>query len=158
MIYSSWDKERDKMKLVSLGHFLPFQPPDNPENQNFENNTWIYYHFTHVHHKWQSHDYGMVPEIWNMKEIIFCFFWTAFCPFTPPMDPGNQNFEISKNTPGDIITLTIWCMVPEIWSVKDRVFCHFGSFFALLPHNLQNQNFEKMKKNLEILSFYTSVP
>ena len=36
MIYSSWDKERDKMKLVSLGHFLPFQPPDNPENQNFE--------------------------------------------------------------------------------------------------------------------------
>ena len=49
-------------------------------------------------------------------------------------------------------------MVPEIWSVKDRVFCHFGSFFALLPHNLQNQNFEKMKKNLELLSFYTSVP
>ena len=28
----------------------------------------------------------------------------------------------------------IWCMVPmvpEIWSVMDRVFCHFGLFFAL---------------------------
>ena len=30
----------------------------------------------------------------------------------------------------------IWCMVPvvpEIWSVMDRVFCHFGLFFALPP-------------------------
>ena len=27
----------------------------------------------------------------------------------------------------------IWCMVPEIWSVTDRIFCHFGPFFALLP-------------------------
>ena len=24
-------------------------------------------------------------------------------------------------------------MVPEIWSVMDRIFCHFGPFFALLP-------------------------
>ena len=39
-----------------LGHFLPFQPPDNLENQNFniEKNTWRYYYFTHLHHKWQS--------------------------------------------------------------------------------------------------------
>ena len=52
-------------------------------------------------------------------------------------------------------------MVPEIWSVMDRIFCHFGPFFALLPpNNLKNQSFEKMegkkkkKTNLEILSFY----
>ena len=38
-------------------------------------------------------------------------------------------------------------MVPEIWSVTDRMLCHFGPFFALLPlKNLKNQNFEKMKK------------
>ena len=38
-------------------------------------------------------------------------------------------------------------MVPEIWSVTDRIFCQFGPFFALLPRkNLKNQNFEKMKK------------
>ena len=42
-----------------LGQFLPFQPLDNMENQNFnieKKNTWRYYHFTHLHHKWQSYD------------------------------------------------------------------------------------------------------
>ena len=28
----------------------------------------------------------------------------------------------------------IWCMVPEIWSATDRIFCHSEPFFALLPH------------------------
>ena len=36
--------------FVILGHFLPFQPLDKMENQNFkiEENTWTYYHFTQV--------------------------------------------------------------------------------------------------------------
>ena len=38
-------------------------------------------------------------------------------------------------------------MVPEISSGTDRISCHFGLFFALLPaNNPENQNFEKMKK------------
>ena len=49
-------------------------------------------------------------------------------------------------------------MVPEILSMPDRIFCHFGPFFALPPDNPKDQNFEKLKKTLEILSFYTSVP
>ena len=37
-------------------------------------------------------------------------------------------------------------MAPEIWSVTNRIFCHFGQFFALLPpNNPKNQNFEKLK-------------
>ena len=42
----------------------------------------------------------------------------------------------------------IWCMVPEIWSATDKIFCHFGPFFFSLlpPNNLKNQNFEKMEK------------
>ena len=32
MIYNSWDIERDRLKLVFLGHFLPFYPPKNPKN------------------------------------------------------------------------------------------------------------------------------
>ena len=40
-------------------------------------------------------------------------------------------------------------MVPQIWSVTDRIFCHFGAFFDLLPpYKLKNQNFEKLKKGL----------
>ena len=50
----------------------------------------------------------------------------------------------------------IWCMAPEIWSVKDRIFCHFGPFFPLLPSKillnpskiLLNQNFLKIEKRL----------
>ena len=54
----------------------------------------------------------------------------------------------------------IWCVVPEIWSVTDKIFCHFGSFFCLFTH-LTTQKFKifkKLKKDLDILSFYTSVP
>ena len=41
------------------------------------------------------------------------------------------------------------CMVPAIWSTTDRIFCHFRLFFAILPsNNLENQNFEKIKKIL----------
>ena len=38
-------------------------------------------------------------------------------------------------------------MVPEIWSVTDRIFYDFGLFLPFYPsNNLKNQNFEKMKK------------
>ena len=45
-------------------------------------------------------------------------------------------------------------MIPEIWCATDRIFCHFGPFFALTksphpPSNPENQNFEKMKKASE---------
>ena len=44
----------------------------------------------------------------------------------------------------------ILSLVPEIWSMTDRIFCHFGPFFALLPPKTPKiQNFEKMKKNPE---------
>ena len=35
MTYGSWNIRCDKQKFVFLGHFLPFQPLDNLENQNF---------------------------------------------------------------------------------------------------------------------------
>ena len=43
----------------------------------------------------------------------------------------------------------IWCMVPEIWSATDRIFCYFGLFFPFYsPNNPKNQNFEKLKKKI----------
>ena len=46
----------------------------------------------------------------------------------------------------------------------ERVFCYFGSFLLFkLPYNLKNQNFQKMKKKINIyiyvyiLSFYTDI-
>ena len=51
----------------------------------------------------------------------------------------------------------IWGPVPEIRSETDRTFCHFRARGNLPPplNNPENQNFEKMKKNHLIISFYT---
>ena len=52
-------------------------------------------------------------------------------------------------------------MVPDKSSVTDIMFCHFELFLALYhptprpPNNPENQNFEKIKKLPDILSFYT---
>ena len=50
--------------------------------------------------------------------------------------------------------------VPEIWHVTDvLLFFILGYTFPFYPHNSpKNENFKKMKKGLEISSFYTSVP
>ena len=50
--------------FVILDHFLPFYPPNNPENQNFK--------------KWQNVEIlsfytCMVPEIWSTKVRFFFF-------------------------------------------------------------------------------------
>ena len=52
----------------------------------------------------------------------------------------------------------IQCIVPEIWSMTDKIFCHFEPLFALFPYpknpnnqttnpnNPKNQNFQKILK------------
>ena len=88
--------------FLSLGHFLPFQPPDNPENQNFkiEKSIWRY-NFTHVHHKSQSYDVWVLRNGASQTElfVILDHFWHIY----PPTDPENQNFGTMNNTPKDII-------------------------------------------------------
>ena len=191
-------KVQQTENFVILGHFLPFQPLDNLENQNFkiEKNTWRYYHFTHLRHKRQSYDVWFLGyEAWQTELFVIL---DCFLPFYPPNNPKNQNFEKMKKTPGDIIILhmctindnhmmygswdmerdrqnflsfwtifcpftplttwkikilkkwknclemlsfyihvpqmtIIWCKVPEILKVTEKTFCHFGPFFALLP-------------------------
>ena len=72
-------------------------------------NTWRYYHFTEVYHKWQSIIWCMVPEIWSITEKIVCHFGPFF-PVPPPPPHNNpkiQSFEKLKKTPGDIIILSV---------------------------------------------------
>ena len=127
-----------------LGHFLPFQPLDNLENQNFniEKNTWRYYHFTHLHHKWQSYDIWFQRYGVQLTELFVIL--EHFLPFYLAMDPENQILEkwkkhltiisFYKCVPSRTV---IWCTVPELWTVvhKTEFFCHFGLFFALYPPN-----------------------
>ena len=108
----------------------------------------------------------MVPEI-SKERTEFFVILEHFLPFYPPNNPKHQNFEKMKKMPGDIIILQKWTIDDNhmmycswMWSMTDRIFCHFGPFFALLPHkNPKNHNFEKLKKKcLEISSFYNSLP
>ena len=46
----------------------------------------------------------MVPEMWSTTDRTFCHVWLFFA-FYPPNNLENQNFEIMKKTPGDIIFL-----------------------------------------------------
>ena len=107
--------------FVILGHFLPFQPPDNLENQNFkiEKNTWRYYHFTHLHHKWQSYDAWFLRYGAQQTEffVILDHFLENFSKFWkneqhtwryyPPNNPKNQNFEKLRKKSLEILSFYI---------------------------------------------------
>ena len=44
--------------------------------------------------------------------------------------------------------MMIICLIPEILSTIDIIFCHFGPFFAISPpNNFENQNLEKNKRH-----------
>ena len=43
--------------------------------------------------------------------------------------------------------MKIWWSVPEIRSTRNKIFCHFGPIFALLPHKQPKSKFWKSEKN-----------
>ena len=217
MIYGSWNKVQQAEFFVTLGHFLPVDHwlPQKSKFSKIEKQTWRYYHFLNVHHKWQSYDLWLR---YRTRQTLFVIL-ACFLPFHPPDDPKNQNFEKMKATLGDIILQmctindnhmmygswdmeydrkkfslfwTVFCsftnnpenqnfwknerngdlilhmcpindnhMMYGSWNMEHHGrFCHFGPFCALLPHQQseKKQNFEKWKKHLKISSLYTCVP
>ena len=131
--------------FIILGHFLSLYPTNNLKNQNSEKmkkkNTWRYHHFTLVTNN------HVVCGSWDRAQQTNLLFWTIFCPFSPPDNLENQNFEKIKKAPEDIIILHK-CTINDIymmygsWDMKcDK---HKPCFTAL--NNPKNQNFEKMKK------------
>ena len=135
--------------------FCPFTPLWPRKSRFFKNekSTWRYYHFTNVHHKWQSYDVWFLG-IWSMTDRFFLSFWTDFCPFTlltirkiKILKNWNKHTEILSFYTYVPWMKFIWCMVLEILSVTDRFFVTLDHFLPLyLPKNLKNQNFEKLKK------------
>ena len=104
MMYGSWDMECNGHNFLSFWTvFFPLTTLKIKILKKWKN-TWRYYHFTNVYHKWQSYD------VWFLRYGV----------------QRTQFFVILD------------CVFPL--------------------NNLKNQNFEKMKKHLEILSFYKCVP
>ena len=70
--------------FVILDCFLPFHPPNNPKNQNFEKmkkTARRYYHFIHVYHKWKSYDvWFLCYGVWRTEIFVILDRFLSFYP------------------------------------------------------------------------------
>ena len=81
MIYSSWDIECDRMKLVFVGHFLPFYPtPPHPLILKKWKKLLEISSFYKCVPKSNHIRYGSIDKKWEAK---FLPFWAIFWTFTP---------------------------------------------------------------------------
>ena len=140
MIYSSWDIECDRLKLVIMGHFLHFYPPPikKPKNQNLKKMKKVARDIIILHKCTKNHNY-MRCSSWDTEwdRQNFLLFWAIFCHFTPLitrkikiLQTWKKHLEMSSFYTCALKITTIWCVFPEIWNMTDN----FLSFFALLPH------------------------
>ena len=93
----SWDMARDRCNCYFFSFWAiccPFNSPPprlslTTRKIKMKKSTWRYYHFTHVYHKWQSHD------VWFLKygawQTEFFVILDLFWPFYTPNNPKNQN-------------------------------------------------------------------
>ena len=112
MINGSWDMEHNRHTFLSfwpfwvnLGHFCPFTHKQPKKSRLKKRKKILKISFYTWVPKTMIICYT-VHEIWHVMDVICIFHFVFF----------------------------LWCMLPEIWSATDTFFCHFGPFFALLPH------------------------
>ena len=85
--------------FVILDYFLPFYPPNNPKNQNFDimkktTRDIIILHMCIINE-------NDMMGIWSMTDRIF----SQSRPFFALLPPENENFKKMKKTSGNIIIL-----------------------------------------------------
>ena len=160
-IYSFWDKECDRLKLIIMGHFLPFYPsPLKPEKLEFWKNekklleiSSFYICVPKVTIIW-----GPPPEIHSGTDRIFCHFRLLFA-LLPPLT--TRKIKILKKWKKHLEISSFYTCVPQttiIWSATKfllfwTIFCPFT---LLITQKIKI--LKKPKTRLEISSFYTSVP
>ena len=108
----------------------------------------------------------MLTKTWSVTDIIICHF-RSFFAILPHYWPGKLKFGKMLKTFTDIILLRM-CTINQghmmygSWDLKckGQSFCHLRPYILSSDplSNPKNQNFEKIKKCLEIFSFYTCVP
>ena len=147
---------------------MNFEKPEKSEFwKKMKKNCSRYHHFRHVYQNSQSCEVQFLR--WGVRQNVFVIL-RHFLPFYPPNNLENQNFEQIKKTPGGIIILNMIAInqnhiMYDSWDMEhDRHnFLSFWTIFCPFTHTPHSNNpeknfFEKMKKTLEISSFYTSVP
>ena len=124
--------EWDRQILSFLGHFLPFYPHNNPENENFEKLKIAYEDVILLYMCTKNHDYMVYASCDMGATHNFLSFWVIFCPSKTLLVPKIKNCKkIRKHF---FFCLCTIIKIPEIYGSRDINFSHFGSFFALLSH------------------------
>ena len=89
MIYSSWDIKQNILKLVILGHFLPFTPYKTQKIKMLKKKKFAGDIILHMCNKNQDHMmYGSWDMEWDRQN--FFLFWVIFCPLTPSPLPATH--------------------------------------------------------------------
>ena len=148
--------------FVILKYFLPFYPLFFSLFWKNEQNTWRYYHFTHLYHKLQSYN------VWFLRHQVwkkFLSFWIIFCLFTPITTQKIQILYNKKNSwiyyHFHMCTINDNHIMYGSWDIKcnRHNFLSFWTIFALLPPppppppltTPKIQILKKWKTHLEIL-------
>ena len=127
--------------FIIRDQFLPFYPPNNPENLNFEKMKKTPGDII-ILHKSTVIDNHMMYDSWDMKHSRQnLLFWAIFFPFTfltikkiKILKKWKKCLEKTSFYTGTPKIMIICYTFPEIWWVTDVTFLfHFGLFFALLP-------------------------
>ena len=149
MIYSSWDIEQNRLKLVIFGHFFPFNPPRPPSPPQ---------------KKSQSYDERFLR--YGVRLTEFLSFGPFFCPFTSP-PPTIQKTKILKKRQKclGVLSFLQMCTINDnmhgFWDIECNrqnllslwtIFCSFTLLWTQKVKILK-----KRKKRRETLSFYKYV-
>ena len=133
MIYSSWNIERDGLKLVILGNFSPFYSPKDQKNyfrKNFEKMKKIIGDIIILLMCTKNHNHMMYGS-WDFLSLL-----VIFCSFTPRTTRKIKILNNWKSTWRYYFTYVHhkWqsysCMVPDIWSATNKNFLSFWTVFC----------------------------
>ena len=132
--------ERDRSFFI-LCHFLPSHPLTNWKTKTLKKMKKASRDVIILHICTKNHNHMMYAS-WDMKctRHNFLSFCTICCPFLPLttwkikiLKKWEKKLEISSFYNCVPQITIIWCIVPKLWSMADRIFCHLGQLFILLP-------------------------
>ena len=140
--------------FVILDHFLPFYPPNNPENQNFEKikktpGDIILLHKCTI----KTIIWCMVLEIWSATDRIFFVILGHFLPFYPPNSPYVRFIILHKCSKNhDHMLYCSWDMAHDGCNFYFPFWAIFCPFTPLTPWKIK---ISKKWKDIIILHMCT---
>ena len=167
MIYGSWNIRCDRQNFLSFWViFCPFNPLTTRKIKilKLRKNTRRYYHFTHLHHKWQSYDVWFLRYGVQQTEFFVILDRFLSSPAPHPYGPRRSKFwKYEKSTWRCYHFTNVYLK----WQSYDVSLLRHGvqqtECFVILdcfmpfkpPNNWKNQNFEKTPGDIIILYMCT---